>query len=271
MPRKKKTETISQTGLGQLSKDLDTVLAQNQKGLAVKQARTFKVLKVFFGLLMVLGVFTWLKSCSLEERLPDPSNPLVTAYEATEEEFEFRWTLADYDQIEGSIDEPGETIDEIIAAYGKPSSVSHRSDVDFLSVEYSQFFEESKPLIPAHVDFHFYKEDGSFRVKSKRFFHFPLPDELGFDQDAAGKAWTEEEYKLLKEGTQTGLGGTSLREVWDRHGAPKESYIHLTDLGRRIEILYTAYDPDYYYVSLNFIESANGDWLLSDKYGSFDD
>lgn len=34
MPRKKKTETISQTALGQLSKDLDTVLAQNQKGLA---------------------------------------------------------------------------------------------------------------------------------------------------------------------------------------------------------------------------------------------
>lgn len=271
MPRKKKTETISQTALGQLSKDLDTVLAQNQKGLAVKQAKTFNVLKVFFGLIMVLGVFTWLKSYSLDKVLPSSSNPLVTAYEATEEEFEFRWTLADYDQIEGSIDEPGETIDEIIAVYGKPSSVWDYSDDDFLSVEYSQSSEESKLLNPASVDLFFAKEDGTFRLKNKAFFYFSLPDELGFDKAAAGKAWTEEEYKLLKEGTQTGLGGTSLQEIWDRHGAPKESYIHLTDLGRRIKILYTAYDPDYYYVSLNFIESANGDWLLSDKYGSFDD
>lgn len=270
MPRKKKTETISQTALGQLSKDLDTVLAQNQKGLAVKQARTFKVLKVFFGLIMVLGVFTWLKSCSLEEMLPDPSNPLVTAYEATEEEFEFRWTLADYDQIEGSIDEPGETIDEIIAAYGKPSSVSKHSD-DFLSVEYSQSYEETRPLDPARVDLIFIKEDGSFRLKSKRFFDFPMPDELGFDQAAVARDWTQEDYQLLKEGTRTGLGGTSLREVWDRHGAPKESYIHLTDLGRRIEVLYSEYDSDYYYIMLDFVESAEGDWLLSDKYGSFDD
>lgn len=44
----------------------------------------------------------------------------------------------------------------------------------------------------------------------------------------------------------------------------------LTDMGRRIEVVYHRYDASHCDVNLTFIEAVNGDWLLLDKYGSFD-
>ncbi|EHJ52263.1 hypothetical protein [Streptococcus macacae] len=193
-------------------------------------------------------------------------------YIADSSDYKFNWSKSKFKKLKfagyGSDSNKGDTLKSIIKKYGKAKNANMLDDR--LRLEYKQ--ENSKETIYSVLLTFKERSDGKFILESGNCI-FNASDVKTNPNYKANL--TRSDINSLKVGSlATGAGGTNLKDIIAKYGAPKEARITLSNYGNKLDKLLTVIYSDYHrsdrskldYAALHFRQQRNGDYLLINKY-----
>lgn len=194
--------------------------------------------------------------------------------EASEKEFQFKWTLENYDQLvvgDGK-DVTGERLTDIIETYGKPARVKSLEEKEQLIINYD-FVGYGNYDDTRRLDLMFYKADDDYYLRQKSIYE--IPDEA-FPTQEAGSAedfpWTTTNFEQIVVGSSdSGEGGMTYKEVIALGGLPQRAIINgydLIDVTSRELILYyrTSKGSEYRSVQVRLKKQSDGTYRVFTKF-----
>lgn len=167
---------------------------------------------------------------------------------AEDAESNFSWEQSDIEKLQFLTgEEDGMSPEEMVEAYGKANAVQFNDGELKLSWDNSSYNKEVRAI---------FAKNGKQLQLSK------------FEFNQYAKDLTVEDHfaDSLKVGdSETGLGGTSYKELLDKYGDGVNLSVSASDDSGKVEMVMDFKKKNGDYVDLTFIRQSNGDFLLSSK------
>ena len=163
-------------------------------------------------------------------------------------ESNFSWEQSDVEKLQFLTGEDdGMSPEEMVEAYGKANAVQFDDGELKLNWDNSSYNKEVRAI---------YTKNGKQLQLSKFEFNQYEKDLIVEDNFADG----------LKVGdSETGVGGTSYKELLDKYGDGVNLSVRASDYSGKVEMLMDFKKKNGDYVDLTFVRQSNGDFLLSSK------
>ena len=163
-------------------------------------------------------------------------------------ESNFSWEQSDVEKLQFLTGEDdGMSPEEMVEAYGKANAVQFDDGELKLNWDNSSYNKEVRAI---------YAKNGKQLQLSKFEFNQYEKDLIVEDNFADG----------LKVGdSETGVGGTSYKELLDKYGDGVNLSVRASDYSGKVEMLMDFKKKNGDYVDLTFVRQSNGDFLLSSK------
>lgn len=254
--------------LHQIQRDLEKMIAREKDRKNRKRLGLLKGLGVIF--LVTFFSFSLFWSLTRQPASSKSETQLKDTYQAKLSEYQFNWTMADYDKIYAHYDMKGSRLEDVVATYGKPSRVSVSGDLMLFTYDDP---ETEGDRNRRRVKLGFSRNDDGFYLNSKEFRHFPLPDTFSLTTNPNGVAFTKKSVEKLAVGSVTGIGGETLAHILETYRVPDQLTVSRQEFDGELEIeaAYQTDYPDYSTVRLTFKQGATDDWFLVRKYSYFTD
>lgn len=167
---------------------------------------------------------------------------------AEDAESNFSWEQSDVEKLQFLTgEEDGMSPEEMVGAYGKANAVQFDDGELKLNWDNSSYNKEVRAT---------YAKNGKQLQLSKFEFNQYAKDLIVEDHFADG----------LKVGdSETGLGGTSYKELLDKYGDGVNLSVSGSDDSDKVEMVMDFKKKNGDYVDLTFVRQSNGDFLLSSK------
>ena len=167
---------------------------------------------------------------------------------AEDAESNFSWEQSDVEKLQFLTgEEDGMSPEEMVEAYGKANAVQFNDGELKLSWDNSSYNKEVRAV---------FAKNGKQLQLSK------------FEFNQYAKDLTVEDHfaDSLKVGdSETGLGGTSYKELLDKYGDGVNLSVSASDDSDKVEMVMDFKKKNGNYVDLTFIRQSNGDFFLSNK------
>lgn len=167
---------------------------------------------------------------------------------AEDAESNFSWKQSDVEKLQFLTgEEDGMSPEEMVEAYGKAKTVQFDDGELKLNWDNSSYNKEVRAT---------YTKNGKQLQLSKFEFNQYVKDLIVEDHFADG----------LKVGdSETGLGGTSYKELLDKYGDGVNLSVSASDDSAKVEMVMDFKKKNGDYVDLTFVRQSDGDFLLSSK------
>lgn len=167
---------------------------------------------------------------------------------AEDAESNFSWEQSDVEKLQFLTgEEDGMSPEEMVGAYGKANAVQFDDGELKLNWDNSSYNKEVRAV---------FAKNGKQLQLSKFEFNQYVKDLTVEDHFADG----------LKVGdSETGLGGTSYKELLDKYGDGVNLSVSASDDSDKVEMVMDFKKKNGDYVDLTFVRQSNGDFLLSSK------
>ena len=167
---------------------------------------------------------------------------------AEDAESNFSWKQSDVEKLQFLTgEEDGMSPEEMVEAYGKAKTVQFDNGELKLNWDNSSYNKEVRAT---------YTKNGKQLQLSKFEFNQYVKDLIVEDHFADG----------LKVGdSETGLGGTSYKELLDKYGDGVNLSVSASDDSAKVEMVMDFKKKNGDYVDLTFVRQSDGDFLLSSK------
>ncbi|MGT2923760.1 MFS transporter [Streptococcus caviae] len=193
----------------------------------------------------------------------------VQDYIADSSDYEYKWTESKFEDLEfaGYSNNDGSKVKSVLKKFGKASDATINGDA--LTLRYKGNTDDERVRLSFRKQY-----DGTF-ILSSGSLYFNSSKVKTSERGSYKSNWTKADVDALTVGDrETGSGGAKLDDIIKKHGNPVEAREVIESYGRGIEkslrILYSDYsssdDSKLSYVSLEFVEQSNGDYLLTYKY-----
>lgn len=262
---------------GAISQDLDRAI--NREKSAISSAKPKSSLRWQGKLLLVLGLFPlFLLGYGLmsDRDLPKPEQEtsrqsqateadlakqvktskaairLQETYQASPDDYVFKWTLEDYDKL---VDDRTR-LDEVVAAYGKPYRVELLAP-NHLQVRYTE--HGNKPFNThqeAEVSLDFRQVSGQYVLFLKHFYGFPLPEGIALTPNPEGQPWTKQAVLDLEV-------GVTLDHVLKTYQVPDFAWVYLNGEGR--QVIRLTHWTGSQQIFFDFTQDTDQIWRLNEK------
>lgn len=163
-------------------------------------------------------------------------------------ESNFSWEQSDVEKLQFLTGEDdGMSPEEMVEAYGKANAVQFDDGELKLNWDNNSYNKEVRAI---------YTKNGKHLQLSKFEFNQYEKDLIVEDNFA----------DALKVGdSETGVGGTSYKELLDKYGDGVNLSVRASDYSGKVEMLMDFKKKNGDYVDLTFVRQSNGDFLLSSK------
>lgn len=163
-------------------------------------------------------------------------------------ESNFSWEQSDVEKLQFLTGEDdGMSPEEMVEAYGKANAAQFDDGELKLNWDNSSYNKEVRAI---------YTKNGKHLQLTKFEFNQYEKDLIVEDNFADG----------LKVGdSETGVGGTSYKELLDKYGDGVNLSVRASDYSGKVEMLMDFKKKNGDYVDLTFVRQSNGDFLLSSK------
>lgn len=167
---------------------------------------------------------------------------------AEDAEYNFSWEQSDVEKLQFLTgEEDGMSPEEMVEVYGKADAVQFDDGELKLNWDNSSYNKEVRAV---------FAKNGKQLQLSKFEFNQYVKDLTVEDHFADG----------LKVGdSETGLGGTSYKELLDKYGDGVNLSVSASDDSDKVEMVMDFKKKNGDYVDLTFVRQSNGDFLLSSK------
>lgn len=177
---------------------------------------------------------------------------LQETYQASPDDYVFKWTLEDYDKL---VDDRTR-LDEVVAAYGKPYRVELLAP-NHLQVRYTE--HGNKPFNThqeAEVSLDFRQVSGQYVLFLKHFYGFPLPEGIALTPNPEGQPWTKQAVLDLEV-------GVTLNHVLKTYQVPDFAWVYLNGEGR--QVIQLTYWTGSQQIFFDFTQDTDQIWRLNEK------
>lgn len=193
----------------------------------------------------------------------------IQDYIASSSDYEYKWTESKFGDLEfsGYSNKEGSTVKSVLKKFGKASDATINDDT--LTLRYEGNNDDER------VRLSFEKQYNGKFILSSGTMYYNSPKVKTTSRGSYKSNWTQGDVDALTVGDrETGSGGAKLDDIIKKHGNPVEARAMITNYGRGVrkslKVLYSDYSGSdkskLSFVSLEFAEQSNGDYLLIYKY-----
>lgn len=193
----------------------------------------------------------------------------IQDYIASSSDYEYKWTESKFGDLEfsGYSNKEGSTVKSVLKKFGKASDATINDDT--LTLRYEGNSDDER------VRLSFEKQYNGKFILSSGTMYYNSSKVKTTSRGSYKSNWTQGDVDALTVGDrETGSGGAKLDDIIKKHGNPVEARAMITNYGRGVrkslKVLYSDYSGSdkskLSFVSLEFAEQSNGDYLLIYKY-----
>ncbi len=196
----------------------------------------------------------------------------VKDYIADSSDFKFKWTKSKFTDLKFSSysNKNGDSLKSVVKKFGKGSNATISGES--LNLEYRKSGDDDER---ESVHLIFRKQYNGKFILSDGYAYFTSKDIKTVSEKSYKSDWTQADVDALTVGdSSTGKGGDNLNEVLKKHGNPTEARESISNYGdgfkTSLKIFYNSNASNdsskLGYVSLEFAQQSNDDYLLTYKY-----